>query len=279
MAKEIKQIPLEDIYFDEEFNCRGKIIPMDVADLAKDIESRGGLIQPVTVTILSDEEKKKRGIDCNYFLVAGFRRYTAHKVLRWKKIDATVNTDIDSISGAQILNLAENFQRKNLTVLQEAKALEKLRKVGVGEFQAAEQLNKSRGWIQVRYMLLQLPEEIQHEIDAGFINQTQIRELYSILKTSGQSKTYEAAKALKEAKKKGQAKSVNPKRKQKKSKAIRQPPEIKERMQTIQQSIGNGIHTRALAWAIGEISNQEFDEDLKEYAEKQGKTYIPQQDS
>ena len=48
MSIEVVDIPLTEIDADENFNCRGKIAPIDVVDLAKDITERG-LIQPVSV--------------------------------------------------------------------------------------------------------------------------------------------------------------------------------------------------------------------------------------
>ena len=52
------QIPLVDIHANEEFNCRGKIAPIDVVHLSKSFE-RDGQISPVVVAPYSDEYKKE----------------------------------------------------------------------------------------------------------------------------------------------------------------------------------------------------------------------------
>jgi len=65
------QMPMSDIYVDEDFNCRKRITPIDVVDLAKDIK-KNGLLQPVIVSIQSDEQQAENGK--SYRLIAGFRR-------------------------------------------------------------------------------------------------------------------------------------------------------------------------------------------------------------
>ena len=177
---------------------------------------------------------------------------------------------------ARYFNLSENIQRKDLNVLQEAQALKVLKDLGVSEVEAADKLGKTRGWIQIRYLLLKLPDPIQKEVAAGFINQTQVRELYTVKLREGEDKCFEAAKQIKEAKQRGRTISVKPKGPQN-SKRHRKRGEIFQMMEHIQDSgIGNGLWTRALAWAAGEISDQDFDATLRVYAADNGITYVGQ---
>ncbi len=260
-------VPLSEIHYDEDFNCRGRIAPIDVIDLAKDIRQRGQL-QAVLLAPYDEEQQKATG--CKYKLIAGYRRYTAHQVLssgkdgdeRFLSIDAVVRDDMRDEAEARFLNLAENIQRKDLNISQEAKALAKLEALGITEHDAAERLGKSRGWVQVRYMLLRLPEDIQNEVAAGMITQTQIRDLYSVYNTAGADATYEAVKKLKNAKAAGR-KGARVKPKQKDSKRVRKRGELFEMQDHIRGQFGNGPLTVLLAWAAGEVDDSELHATLK----------------
>ena len=48
-------IPLKEVYSDNDFNCRGPIAPIDVAELAQDIQMNG-LQFPITVQPAEDVE-------------------------------------------------------------------------------------------------------------------------------------------------------------------------------------------------------------------------------
>lgn len=275
-ALKIDYIPISEIHADETFNCRGPIRPMDVVDLAKDIAQKG-LIQPVTIAPYSAEDALKMGK--KFRLLAGFRRYTAHRVNKMETIAAIIRVDMMDEAQARIFNLAENLQRTDLTIAQEAQTLKKLKDLGVNEFETAERIGKSRGWVQIRYMLLGLPVEIQKEVEAGFITQTNIRELYAIYNTAGESSCFEAARQLKDAKIKGQkGMSVNPNKKNPTAKRIRTRPEMFSLMDSIQKNVGNNFATRCLAWTSGEISTVELLMELKKITTDAGKTWMPPDD-
>ena len=259
-------IPLSEILADDDFNCRGKIVPIDVVDLAKDIQERG-LIQPVTVAPYIKGSYR-------YRLIAGFRRFSAHLVIQRSEIDAIIREDMIDEKECRFFNLSENLQRTDLTIMQEARALQHLQAVGVGEHDAADRLNKSRGWIQVRYLLLKLPKEVQKEVEAGFIKQTQIRELYSLYKNHSIEKLYAAVRKIKDAKIMGRdLVTVDPDKLSPKAKRIRKRPEIFEMMAHVVQYADNGLHTRCLAWCAGEINDDELFDSLQEVCENNGDTY------
>jgi ParB family chromosome partitioning protein len=267
---EAKSIPMESVVADEEFNCRGAIAPIDVADLARDIQERG-LIQPVTVAPADDGK---------YNLIAGFRRYWAHKVNKMKTIFAVIRTDMTDPKAARFFNLAENLQRQDLDILQEAQAMIRLFELGVGEVETAERLGKSRGWVQIRYLLLKLPHEVQLEAAAGMINQRHIRELYAVYRTEGEEAVFEGVKRLKTAKSLG--------KKRVRISAKKRDPEKKE-MQTrgamfamqahIHSHLGNGLATRVLAWTSGEISDKELFDTLSMVCDNKEIQYLrPEKD-
>ena len=151
-----EDIKVKEINSDSALNCRGDIAPIDVHGLAQDIKENG-LMMPIIVMIYTDEEAKTHGK--KYRLIAGFRRYAAHKLIKQELISASIRepmTEMDS----RIFNLNENIQREDLNIKQEAKALKILKDLGMNRDEAARKLGKSPGWVQIRFMLLALPEVI-----------------------------------------------------------------------------------------------------------------------
>lgn len=259
----VTNIKLSDILIDHEWNCRGQIGAADVFDLVRSIEEKG-LIQPIAVTPKPDGK---------YKLIAGFRRSQAFKVLKKTTIPAVimpVMTDEDCI----IFNLAENLERKDLNIIQEAKSIQRLIDMGCGREVIADKVSKSVGWVQIRQMLLTLPEEVQAEVATGMITQSKVRELYSLHNLSGKDACIKAAKQIKEAKQAGREEPVvSPAKKDVNSKRIRTKGEIYKMMDHVIECIGANFATRALAWASGEVTDAELFADIKEYAKSVGKIY------
>jgi len=270
---QIQTIPLDQIDDDPNLNCRGVITPIDVVPLAKDIKEKG-LIQPVVVALYDDAQQMSTGK--KYRLIAGFRRFMAHRVNQATTIECSIR-QMGSELEALTFNLAENIQRQDLDILQEANAIRKLKEFGLTEQDAGQQLGMSRGWIQVRFMLLGLPEPVQLEAKVGLINQQNIRDLYTMYKKTGNAEdVYEAVKDLKEKKLRGQASRIKVKSsrtKQNNQKRQRKRPEIFEIMEVIRVAVGNGFHTRVLAWAAGEINDLELHLSIKDFANELGIEY------
>lgn len=272
----VYDIPLTEILFDEDFNCRGKITPMDVVDLAKSITERG-LIQPVTVAPL-DEDRIAKNPGKKYLLIAGYRRYTAFKINKLTVIQAIIREDMSDEREARFLNLSENLARTNLNIVQEARALAKLEALGVTENQASDHLQMSRGWVQIRYMVLRLPQEVQEEIAAGWLNHKQIRDAYTHLKKAGKEACFEVVKKFKDDKilgRRGTRKKIDePKEVKLNKKKKRDRAEIFELQNHIfTEFAGNNIITRTLAWCAGEISTLDFHDSLEEFGEERGIRY------
>lgn len=258
-------IPIKEIFVDDEFNCRGKILPIHVIDLLKDIE-QNGLLQPVLVTPWAQGEYK-------YKLIAGFRRMFAHRILKRDEIDAVVRENLSAIDALRI-NLSENLQRQNLNILQEALAIEKMHKAGLSEEETAKAVNMSRGWVQVRFMLLTMPDAIKESAAAGLFNLNQIRELYKIRDPKIQ---LEAAKTIKEARERGEKKPrVKAKVKDLDQKKERKRHEIFDLLDFLMEVGGSNIGTRTMAWCAGEISTRELLEDYKHHYASVGKMFIPE---
>jgi ParB family transcriptional regulator, chromosome partitioning protein len=268
----VQRIPISEIHDDESFNCRGKITPIDVVDLAKDIREHG-LLQPIVVALYDAESQEKTGK--KYKLIAGFRRLTAHKVISEDFINAVIREPMSEVEALRF-NLSENIQRENLNILQEALAIKRMRDLGLSEVDTGTLLGMSRGWVQVRFMLLGLPEDVQKEAAAGLMSQQAIRDLYTLYSRTGDiNMVYEAVKKMKEAKVKGQVVKVSQTKEQMlMQKKHRKRPEIFAMMEHIQEFIGNGLHTRCMAWCSGQITDEELFMTLEIYSRENGKQYI-----
>jgi len=84
----------------------------DVTELADSVE-REGFLNPVTVRPMGKAGR-------HFELIAGMRRYMAHKQLKLKRIDARVmNVDDQE---ARAISLVENLQQKHLTPHEQAEA-------------------------------------------------------------------------------------------------------------------------------------------------------------
>ncbi|MCK9460594.1 MAG: ParB/RepB/Spo0J family partition protein [Proteobacteria bacterium] len=265
-----KEVPMALVFADPEFNCRGKIAPIDVVDLAKDIE-QNGLIQPVVVRPYKPGENGSY----EFKLIAGFRRHMAHVVIKKEMILVIIRDDITDESKERYYNLSENLKRANLNLVQEAKAIEKLVQLGLSRNEIAAHIGMSSGWCQVRKMILDLPEDIQKEVAAGVLSQPQIREVHSYWNHgNGRDQALNAVRIIKEGKEKGLKDiTVNPNKILPNTKRLRNKRDILAMMDHIYNTIGLGLHSRALAWAGGEITDFEFFDSIKEEADKLGKNY------
>jgi ParB/RepB/Spo0J family partition protein len=258
----VYNLPMGDVFADESFNSRGKIEPLKVMELAREIATNG-LLQPITVQTYDRMPGKK------FRIIAGYRRYAAHQLNQAQTIRSLVKNEISDLD-ARLLNLSENTQRENLNILQEANAIQHFVLAGWSEQQIGTRLGKSRGWVQVRVMLLQLPNEIQEEAAFGMVSQEVIRELYTMA-WMGYGAQIEHFKKVKDAKLLGKKRKPKPmdayltnERK------ARSQEEIGDMQDEIIDTINRNVDplTKALAWAGGFIDDKEFHEYLVQYIRK-----------
>ena len=142
--------------------------------LAQSIEEKG-LITPITVK--QDDNK--------YVIVAGERRYRAHKLLKKKRILAYV-IDAESNKDIMYMALIENIQREDLNPIEEAKGYRYLQdnlKSSITEI--AKTVGKSRPAVSNTLRLLKLPSQIQDSILKGEINAGQARAILQNKTTQG----------------------------------------------------------------------------------------------
>ncbi|PRQ65133.1 ParB/RepB/Spo0J family partition protein [Vibrio mediterranei] len=132
-------------------------------DLAASIAAEG-IIQPIVVR----ENPNKEG---HYLVVAGERRFRAAKKAKLTEVPVLVNTGID-LANIRSMQLNENFNRKDLTLLEIAQGIENFIKESdkkVTNAQLAKQFGRSSTyWSRVR-KLNGAPESLRKEIESGTI--------------------------------------------------------------------------------------------------------------
>lgn len=265
----VQDIEINQIYSDPSFNCRGIILPMDVVDLVKDIE-KVGLLSPISIQPIKDVEDLPPE-DFTFRVVAGHRRLAAFKILKRETIPAMIKVGLNEVQ-ARLINLGENLKREALNILQEAKAIKRLKKLGLNRRQVGEELGVSTSWVQVRFNLLDLPPEVQNEAAAGLLNQYQIKEIHGL---GSKEKQFDAVKQIKNARLKGEKGiSVSKTPQEDPFKKRRQPKNVVQGMiDHLGDTIGFGLHTRVLAWANGEINSAELYMGVRDYAKEHNLEY------
>jgi ParB/RepB/Spo0J family partition protein len=269
---EVKLIALEEMISDPTFNCRGVINPSEVQELAEDIEANG-LMQPIMIQPF--ERLASDGKFYKYRVVAGNCRYKAHELLGKKTIPCIIRTDIDETQ-ARVMNLSENLKRRALSLYQEAKGIEALLAAGLNEYEVADRIGKSRGWVQCRWLLLKLPVDIQELAAKNILSQASVRDLYSL--RDDKDKMYDLAKRLKihhENNADGSVRSKVVTRTSANSNArrVRCRGEVDKLVELLAANIGYGIHTRVAAWCSGGITDRDMIQDIKTVCDVQNKLY------
>ena len=142
--------------------------------LAQSINEKG-LISPITV----------KKVENKYIIVAGERRYRAHKLLNKKRILAYV-IDADTTKDVMYMALIENIQREDLNPIEEAKGYKYLQEnLQSSITEIAKTVGKSRPAVSNALRLLKLPDQIQDSILKGEINAGQARAILQRKTTQG----------------------------------------------------------------------------------------------
>jgi ParB/RepB/Spo0J family partition protein len=282
-------VPLKDIFADPEFNCRGTFTADKIIELANDVAARG-LLNPITVRVLWDNESEimKRGY--KYSLVAGFRRYSSYRANDADVIPANIK-DVKTDFECRDINAVENLQREQLTFWQEARSIRHYWLADWKREEVARRVNKSPGWVQQRYVLLGMEDEIQQAAEQGYITPTDLRE---IGKFSGIERLQVAGR-IRDARKRGETRNVAIKHRKKDQPSEakqRKLIEVEELMELIRVNLaevdrdnmvllsdwvtpqGNSIITRVLAWSCGHATNLDLHLELRDFFKACGVVYV-----
>lgn len=296
----ITHVKVSEIHIDHEFNCRGAFSPMECTDLAADIAKRG-LQLPVTLRPLREEDRGsqhneqvliKQGY--RYKAISGHRRITAYKINKEETIPAILKDAYIDDFEAKDLNAIENLQRKELTLWQEAQAIRHYWIADWNREDIGHRIGKSPGWVQIRFMLLEMEPEIQELANMDLLKQNDIRALSQVHDRVERLKTAALIRDQRREGKKGMNINLGRKPKIKAStKRQRLRSDIFSFLHIVQGTMkdanledltveakillsqqGNSFATRCLGWAAGEVSNLEVHMELRNFASVFGINYV-----
>jgi len=162
----IIHVPVDDI-IPNRFQPRLAFDEKELNELANSIV-KFGVIQPIVLRKIGDK----------YEIIAGERRYKASVLAGLKKVPAIVNNTDDNTSAE--IALLENIQRKNLTVIEEAKSYKKLLDRGFTQETIATRLGVSQSTIANKLRLLKLPKKVQDSLLYNRISERHARCLLSL---------------------------------------------------------------------------------------------------
>jgi ParB/RepB/Spo0J family partition protein len=145
-----------------------------------------GIIEPLIVRSMFNNTNAR------YPIVCGHRRYAAAKYLELETVPCRIgNLTADA---AREIQMVENLQRKDLSVVEEARALlEMLAEHGYTAETLGKKLGKHKSWVYGRVKLANLPELAAQSLDAGTIGE-QVALL--IARIPGEKSRAQAAKEI-----------------------------------------------------------------------------------
>jgi len=148
-----------------------------------------GVLQPLLVSKI--ETETDRGLDVEYELIAGERRWRAAQIANLPVVPVIVKKDFDEDKVKLEVALVENLQRSDLGPLEEADAFARL----AGEFkltqkEIAEKVGKSREVVANSIRLLGLPAEMKEALRSGKISKTHARTLLTFKNLTEQKKVF-----------------------------------------------------------------------------------------
>ncbi len=141
------------------FNPRRDFKDVSLGELADSIRQQG-VIQPIALRPIADTDR--------YEIIYGERRYRASLIADKETIPAVVY-DVDEAE-AEVMSIAENLQRENITPTEEANAFQHLIDTGRHDVQSLSvQFGKSVAYIRTRLKFSTLIPEIARMLDADEI--------------------------------------------------------------------------------------------------------------
>lgn len=251
---EVFDIKVADVFFDWEFNCRDQFSLESVRELADTIKAEG-LHFPLVVQPCEEDDKLKWRLVCGH---RRFRAVTAH--LGWTQIPAMIRDDLTD-QQARMLNLRENLERRDLNILEEAKAIKAIFPDGVSLRVGAEAFSRSERWVQSRLRLMLLPVPIQRMAAAKLISALDIDQLVK-LPAERQMEVAEARVAESGKLVRGRApKKQHLKRKfrHKVSKA-----QVNTMIEYLWSYKIDGLPSRLLAWANGYVTDEVIKKEIRD---------------
>lgn len=138
--------------------------------LLADSIAANGIIQPLSV---------RKADDGKYEIIAGERRFKAAKMAGLRRIPCILHK-VDRQTVA-IYSIVENLQRSNLTLFEEAEALEELSTVyGMSQSETAAKLGIAQSTLSNKLRLLKLDQSLRERIEKARLTERHARSLLRI---------------------------------------------------------------------------------------------------
>lgn len=129
-----------------------------------------GIIQPLSV---------RKSLDGKYEIIAGERRYRAALMVGLRRIPCILHK-VDRMTVA-VYSIVENLQRSDLSVFEEAEALEKLNTVyGMSQSETAAKLGIAQSTLSNKLRLLKLEKSLRERIEKARLTERHARALLRI---------------------------------------------------------------------------------------------------
>ncbi len=148
---------------------RQRMAPRPLEELIASVREHG-ILQPIRV--------RPRGE--RFEIVAGERRWTAARLLGLEEIPAVIADVDDQEAGIQAL--VENIHREDLTLMDRAQALARLRRsLGLTSWEAVgDRLGLSKGHVTRLLNVTKLAEEIREDVRLAELSEKHVRALYGL---------------------------------------------------------------------------------------------------
>ena len=166
-------LPIKKIRVPDNIRQKGWQKDKELDGLLTSIK-QSGLQQPPGVRVL--EELGEHGE--THELVFGQRRLAACRKLGWTTVPVTLLPKDGGDKQAVIRKLAENFERKDLTPMEEAAAFRQaIDECGFTAHELGKKFGRTDGYVSQKLSILKLPDNVQKAVESGTITQTHAREL------------------------------------------------------------------------------------------------------
>lgn len=157
-------------------------------DLAVSIK-KYGILQPLLV--IKEERDSPRGLDVEYQLVAGERRWRAAKLLNLPHVPVIIKDSLNEDKLKLEVALVENLQREDLNPMEETEAFARLQSdFKLTQKEIGERVGKSREAVANSLRLLDLPGDIKESLRGGKISRTHARTLLAFKNEKQQKEMY-----------------------------------------------------------------------------------------
>jgi ParB family chromosome partitioning protein len=149
---DVKEIPLDKLVPSRNLRTEG----VDVAELVESIREHG-LLQPIRVRPIAS------GL---YQIIAGHRRFQAHRALGRPTITSVVVAESDKAAAEQ--GIVENLQREDLTPLELAHGIRELAAgFGLTPEEIARAISKSPSQVKTWIRISRLPDDVLTKLESG----------------------------------------------------------------------------------------------------------------